>query len=269
MALMAIKLKNYELAHSLTKEALTSQPGNTELRALYTHFLIETNSIKAAREFTAATLKEYNSNDVHAMCAFAMVTYILARENKDQSKEGQKDRAGKFKGAAQIFDKALDIDPYCAYAAQGLAISIAEGTIGAGATVDDATGQPLSESAQRARNSRDALSILMKVKESLADGSVHVNIGHCHFAREEWEKAIQNVRCSLFYQICLPLISCLLVTQYETASQRFYEGKNVPTLLYLARSWYHKANKDHNFADLRQSLITLKAVSSLLLVHEP
>ena len=46
----------------------------------------------------------------------------------------------------------------------------------------------------------------------------------------------------------------------ETASRRYFKGKNVSTLLYLARSWYHKANKDQSFADLRASLVAIEAV---------
>jgi RNA polymerase-associated protein CTR9 len=32
------------------------------------------------------------------------------------------------------------------------------------------------------------------VRESTNDGSVHVNMGHCYFARDELDRAIESVR---------------------------------------------------------------------------
>ncbi|CAK5268739.1 unnamed protein product, partial [Mycena citricolor] len=75
--------------------------------------------------------------------------------------------------------------------------------------------------------------IFTKARESINDGSVHVNIGHCHYARDEFDRAIES---------------------YETASTRFYSGHNVPVLLCLCRSWYAKATKDVSFASMNTAL---------------
>ncbi|KAL8290248.1 hypothetical protein RQP46_003187 [Phenoliferia psychrophenolica] len=245
LALIAMAEKEFDPAHNLIKEALSSQPTNPEVRALYTYFLAKTDtSAKFARDFTLETLKLTKAplrSDVYALCASGMLHYNSARESKDPSKEAVKERASKFHRSAEFYDKALKLDPHCAFAAQGLAISVAESTIGTG--VDVTPSQPaMLEPAQRAKNSRDALTILLKVKESILDGSVYVNIGHCHFMRDEWERAIES---------------------YETASKRFFKGKNVNVILYLARSWYHKANKDQNYSDLRNAL--REAQAALLL----
>ncbi|KAA1101406.1 hypothetical protein PGT21_018994 [Puccinia graminis f. sp. tritici] len=56
------------------------------------------------------------------------------------------------------------------------------------------------------------------------------NLGHCHYLRDEFDRAIEN---------------------YFTASKRFYDDQNVLVLLYLARAWYQKASKDRSFAALR------------------
>ncbi|KAA1097800.1 hypothetical protein PGT21_020517 [Puccinia graminis f. sp. tritici] len=66
---MYLSEKNYDKTNALLKEALTSQTGNGELRALYTYFLIESNQIKQARDFTVATLKDHDKSDVYALCA--------------------------------------------------------------------------------------------------------------------------------------------------------------------------------------------------------
>jgi RNA polymerase-associated protein CTR9 len=42
--------------------------------------------------------------------------------------------------------------------------------------------------------------------------------------------------------------------QYETASRRFYNGKNIPVLLCLSRSWYGKANKDQKYNAMQTAL---------------
>jgi RNA polymerase-associated protein CTR9 len=156
---------------------------------MYTYFLYESNSPKVARDFALATLRDHGRHDLYALCAAGALYYHQARENKSSGQEGAKDRAKNFYRAAEIYEKALTIDPHCAFAAQGLAISLAEGTL----NLAPPPGSATSDAVQRAKNARDALAILTKVRESINDGSVYVNIGHCHFAREEWDKAVEAV----------------------------------------------------------------------------
>lgn len=236
LALMCLTERNFDKTNSLLKEALTSQTGNGELRALYTYFLIESNQIKQARDFTLATLKDHDKSDVYALCASGALLYTQARENKAIGPEASLDRASKFFRSAEFFEKALQLDPQCAFAAQGLAIALAEHVISpshVNAPNPNGSGFAADASAIRAKNIRDSITILSKVRESFNDGSVYVNLGHCHYLREEFDRAIEN---------------------YSTASKRFYQDKNVLVLLYLARAWYQKASKDRNFASLRHAL---------------
>lgn len=191
-----MKAKDFDRAHNLIKEALSSQTHHAEIRSLYTYFLSQTAPPKMTQEFTLDTLKLNKANvrqDVYALCASGMLHFNQAKESKDPSKDATRERAHKYLRSAEYYDKALKLDPSCAFAAQGLAISLAEGAIGTGVEVT-ATTPALAEPAQKAKNARDALTILLKVKESILDGSVYVNIGHCHFARDEWERAIESVR---------------------------------------------------------------------------
>ncbi|KWU41627.1 TPR-like protein [Rhodotorula sp. JG-1b] len=246
LALLGIKSRRREQwdeSHELIKQALTSQPSNAELRALYTYFLVETGQLKLAREFAKSTLKELSRHDVYALCASGALYYVDARENKNPSKEAQKDRTAKYTRSAEYFDKALQISPQCAFAAQGLAIGLAEGALGNGpldaaaaATTAGANGSaaaPLTEQQARLRNARDALSILTRVKESLNEASVYINIGHCHFARDEYDRAIEN---------------------YSMASKRYLQDKSLTVLWYLSRACYHKAVREQSFADLRRAI---------------
>ncbi|GAA6019166.1 hypothetical protein JCM10207_006573 [Rhodosporidiobolus poonsookiae] len=244
LALLLIKTHSrtsWDAAHVLIKEALTSQPSSAELRALYTYFLVETGQPKLARDFARSTLKELSRHDVYALCASGLLSYQDARENKAQNKEAARDRAQKYTRAVEFFDKALQLQPQCAVAAQGLAIALAEGALGNGPSdaalsSSSAAGQqqqPVTEQQARLRNARDALGVLTKVKESVNEASVYVNIGHCHFARDEYERAVEN---------------------YEMASKRYLHEKSSTVLWYLARAWYFKSLKEQKYADLQRAI---------------
>ncbi|GAA6004613.1 hypothetical protein JCM11491_002168 [Sporobolomyces phaffii] len=232
----------WDAAHNHLKEALTSQPFSPELRALYTYFLFETFQHRQARDFARSTLKELSRHDLYALCASGVISYLEARENKHDSKDAQRDRQARYVRAAEFFDKALQLDPMCAVAAQGLAIALAEGALGnaadpgagAAAAANGTTASAATQDAQaRQRNARDALLILTKVKESVNDASVYVNIGHCHIARDEFERAAEN---------------------YTTASKRYLHEKSSTVLWYIARAWYFKALKESSFVDLEKAI---------------
>lgn len=195
---MALKTRDFARADGYLKEALESQPDNVDLRALYTYFLVESNQVKFARDFVTVTLNKHDKSDVYGMCAYGSLVYTQARENKQSGAEAAHDRNVKFLRAAECFDKALQLDAHCTFAAQGIAIALAENVLAgtpAGLATTQANGQ--AEAALRIKNTRDALSILIKVRESLSDASVYINLGHCHYARDEFERAIENVRFTL------------------------------------------------------------------------
>lgn len=45
-----------------------------------------------------------------------------------------------------------------------------------------------------------------------------------------------------------------LSLQYETASRRFYGGRDVSVLLCLCRAWNAKGNKDQSFSSMMTAL---------------
>ncbi|KAK4056635.1 protein required for normal CLN1 and CLN2 G1 cyclin expression [Microbotryomycetes sp. JL221] len=262
LALLAMKnrgidrTKALDEAHVLIKECLTSQPDNLELRALYTYWFVETNQNKFARDFAMTTLKSFNRHDVYALFAAGFLTYGETREIKEQTKEILKSKQIKFLRSTEFFDKALQLNSNCCFAAQGLAIAIAENTIGTGIDPNGPSGTNVrdgmnghssnsttSNSIQAMqKNTKDALTILNKVKESINDASVYINIGHCHFLREEYDRAIEH---------------------YETASVKYYQEKNDTAMLYLARAWFHKANKESNYSALQSAIKACKTAVDL------
>ncbi|KAI0743982.1 RNA polymerase II-associated protein [Daedaleopsis nitida] len=231
LAQMLADLNHHNEAHEYLKQALSSQPNNLNLRAFYTYFLIQSNQPKFAKDFVFLTLRDHDKHDVYSLCAAGWIQYHQARENRDSTPEGIKERRRGFQRSAEFYEKALQLDPLCAVAAQGLAIVVAEDALG---SLGGALG-PLTpdEASKRLKNSREALDIFAKVRESINDGSVYANMGHCYYSRDEYDRAIES---------------------YETASKRFYGGQNVPVLLCLCRAWYSKASKDQSFSAITTAL---------------
>ncbi|KAF8629244.1 hypothetical protein AX17_005823 [Amanita inopinata Kibby_2008] len=234
LAQMLSNINRHNEAHELLKQSLASQSSNLNIRAYYTYFLIQSNLPKLAKDFVFATLKDHDKYDVYSLCAAGWIQYYQSRESRETTSKGIDERKRGFQRSAEFYEKALQLDPMCAFAAQGLAIVTAEdalGTLGGGLPGPATTSA--DESQKRFKNARDALDVFAKVRESINDGSVYVNMGHCYYARDEFDRAIEG---------------------YETASSRFFNGHNVSVLLCLCRSWYSKAIKDQSYSAMNTAL---------------
>jgi RNA polymerase-associated protein CTR9 len=54
------------------------------------------------------------------------------------------------------------------------------------------------EGQHRVMNVHDALEVFAKVQESTSDGSMYVNMGHCYFAWDEFDRVIESMRAFKF-----------------------------------------------------------------------
>ncbi|EJU02087.1 hypothetical protein DACRYDRAFT_99861 [Dacryopinax primogenitus] len=225
-------------AHGLLKDALESQTDNLDLRAYYTYFLPSHKQSRQSSKFAELTLSNYDKHDVYALSAVAADLCSAARENRDTGSEAIKVRRKHFQNCAQAYDKVLSLDPNCAYAAMGLAIMIAEDALGglAGAPVPG-----VDEARERERNAAEALGVFGRVRESINNGSVLVNMGHCYYTLEQFQKAIES---------------------YELAS-RYYNGKDFAVLLHLCCAWYAKANLEQNREGMETALDYAKKALAL------
>lgn len=190
---MLSSVNRHNEAHDLLKQSLASQNNNLNLRAFYTYFLIQTNLLKPAKDFVFSTLKDHDKYDVYSLCASGWIMYHQSRESRDPSSKSTEERRRGFQRSAEFYEKALQLDPLCAFAAQGLAIVTAEdalGTLSGAAPPTSGT----EEMHKRMKNSREALDVFAKVRESMNDGSVYLNMGHCYYARDEFDRAIESVR---------------------------------------------------------------------------
>lgn len=177
-------------ANTLLKQALESQGNDLNLRAYYTHFLLQSNLHQHALGFVHTTLR-INKVDLYGTCTAAWLHYHLAREIRSTNSEMIQDKRRKFRSAAEFYEKALSLDPGCSFAAQGLAIMVAEDALGIMSV--KVSSAAVEDEDTRMRNTRDALDVFAKIREVMDDGSVYTNMGHCYYMRDEYERAIESV----------------------------------------------------------------------------
>ncbi|ODQ49451.1 hypothetical protein PICMEDRAFT_14904 [Pichia membranifaciens NRRL Y-2026] len=188
------------------QKLLTEESDDLEVRSFYgwyikkfgsKHGLVEDKSKDLESEHHRETLTKYTSHDCYALISMARVYCVLARENKEQLKKDQY-----YVRAAQLYQKVLNLDPKNAYAAQGIAIIFAE---------KKQTGL--------------ALEIFRKVRDSLNDITVYLNMGHCLLEVKQFAKAIES---------------------YQLALTRFTDGKDARLLNYFARAWLLRGMYEKN-----------------------
>ncbi|TIA91902.1 hypothetical protein E3P81_01822 [Wallemia ichthyophaga] len=213
-------------AHTLLKEVLTTWNDHKNLRAFYTNFLMRYD-MSSAKRFCDDTLKKVAPNDIYALCVSGWVTYVKSRDMRPKVGTSEvKDRERQFREAIIYWEKALRYDPKCVYAAQGLAIAIAENVVPDPSRRDGQ--EPSEEENTKAR--RDALGVFAKIRDCLDEASVYINMGHCFYAQDEFDKAVEV---------------------YEHSLARHEE---VSSLLHACRANYSKGVQKSDFKFLEKAL---------------
>lgn len=159
----------------------------------------------ADNSFHRDTLVTYESHDCYAIISLANIYCIMARDAKgDDSK-----RRNYYLRAAELYIKVLSIDPKDVYAAQGLAITYIE---------NKETGK--------------GLDVLSKIRDSLNDITVYLNLGHALLEARNFAKAIEN---------------------YEVALGRFTDGNDSKILSFLGRAWYLRGQQEKHLPFLQRA----------------
>lgn len=150
---------------------------NFEVRSLYGWFLRKakrkTPNIADDQEqrHHKHTLMHFQKHDRYALTAMGNIYLTTAREMKRDTDQEKDKRFKMYERAVEFFDKALQLDPQNAYAAQGVGIAVVE------AKKDLAT----------------ALQIFTKVRETIKDASVFSNLGHVYCEVKQYSRAIECV----------------------------------------------------------------------------
>lgn len=161
------------------KQLFRQNENNIEVRALYGWYI--NKSKKKTQNFAADdeqrlykhTLQKSDKHDCYSLMGMGNIHLAIAREMpRSSEQEIQKRRKG-YERAVEFFDKVLQLDPKNAYAAQGVAIALVEDK----------------------KDYSTALQIFTKVKDTLKDHSVYVNLGHTYCEIKQYARAIENV-CS-------------------------------------------------------------------------
>lgn len=180
-----IKLRqnpNKEGPESITK-LYNEQPKEVEVRTLYGWYLGKVTSKKKTQNLNEdheyrtykKTLQQVEKHDRYALVAMGNMHLMLAREMRRETEADKQKRSREYQKAVEFFDKALQLDSNNVYAAQGIAIALAEDK----------------------KDFKAALSIFLQVRESVKDANVYVNLGHTYAELKQWTKAIESYETAL------------------------------------------------------------------------
>lgn len=158
-----------------------SDSTNVEVRALMGWYLNRskrrTNNIAEDQEqrHYKHTLQGFDKHDKYSLTGMGNI-YLAAARDMPRSNDADKDRRRKmYEKAVEFFDKALQLDPRNAYAAQGIAIAL----------VDDR------------RDHATAVQVFSRVRDAIRDASVHINLGHVYVELRQYQRSIENYEIAL------------------------------------------------------------------------
>ncbi|KAH6664392.1 tetratricopeptide [Plectosphaerella plurivora] len=194
-------------------------PRDLEVRALYGWYLGKVNSRKRPSNINEDpefrhykhTLRDHDKHDRYALVGAGNLHLLVAREMRRETDSDKAKRSAMYTKAVEFFEKALSLDPQNAFAAQGIAIALVEDK----------------------KDFKTALGIFLKVRETVKDAHVHVNLGHVFAELRQFTKAIEA---------------------YETALSK--EGKsNDPVILAcLGRIWLNKGRLEKSIDAYSEAL---------------
>jgi RNA polymerase-associated protein CTR9 len=218
-------LKNPEQGAKEMQEMLEDIPEDVDIRCLYGWFL---NRVKKRtpnfaedqeQRHNKHTLMKFDKYDPYILTSMGNICLTIAREMR---KEEEKDtRRRMYFRAAEFFDRALSIEPHNAYAAQGVAIAVAEDR----------------------KDLASAVQIFTNVRETLKDVTVYLNLGHVFTELKQFSRAIES------YEVAL--------SKQQAAAQRgtSISGiSEVSILTCLGRTWLMRGRIEKNLPALKSAL---------------
>lgn len=199
------------------KQLMSDHNNNLEVRALYGWHLRRTKrppaknlSEDVEQQHYKHSLVDYNKHDTYSLIGLGNLYLSIAREIRVNNPGDSEKKEKTYFKAAELFDKALQIDSSNAYAAQGVAIILAE-----------------------TKRAEMALHIFGKIRETLNDVSIYINMGDCLVELKQYSKGIES---------------------YEIAQHRFGRDNDAQLMTLLGRAWYARGMREKNLEALRQAL---------------
>lgn len=183
IAYIALRQNPTEDGPKAVVKLFTENPSDLEVRALYGWYLSKVHSRKRSGSASddvelrhyKHTLQHHEKHDRYALIGMGNLYLMNAREMRRETDTEKQKRTGIYMKAVEFFDKALQLDPKNAYAAQGIAIALVEDK----------------------KDFKTALSIFIKVRDTVKDANIYVNLGHIFAELRQFSKAIEHYEAAL------------------------------------------------------------------------
>ncbi|KAF2841406.1 tetratricopeptide [Patellaria atrata CBS 101060] len=193
-----------------------NEAANLEVRSLYGWYLSKakkrTSNFAEDQEqrHYKHTLQQFDKHDRYSLTGMGNIYLSIAREMRRETDQEKEKRRKMYEKAVEFFDKALQLDPRNAYAAQGIGIALVEDK----------------------KDFGTAVQIFLKVRETMKDASVFVNLGHAFCELKQYSRAIEN---------------------YETALAKD-RARDPQVLACLGRVWLMKGKQEKSVQAMKTSL---------------
>jgi RNA polymerase-associated protein CTR9 len=193
-----------------------SDSSNLEVRSLFGWYLSKSkkrvsniNEDPEQRHYKH-TLQYHDKHDRYALTGMGNVHLLVARDMRRDTDQEKEKRRKMYQRAVEFFDKALQLDPKNAYAAQGVAIAL----------IDDK------------KDHSGAVQILARVRDTIKDPSVYLNLGHVYGELRQYSRSIEHYEAAL-------------------AKDR---ARDVQILACLGRVWQLKAKQEASLQAMKTAL---------------
>ena len=150
---------------------------NLEVRSLYGWYLSRSKkrALNIAEDQEQRhykhTLQLHDKHDQYSLSGMGNLYLIMAREMRRDTDQDKEKRRKTYEKAVEFYIKAIQLDPKNAYAAQGVAIALAEDK----------------------KDFTTAIQLFSKIKETIKDASVFINLGHVYGELKQYSRAIESV----------------------------------------------------------------------------
>lgn len=176
LAYIALRQNPSDEGPKAVKELFGKNEDNLEVRALYGWYVNKSKPKRAPglvedqeQRHYKHTLQKFDKHNRYSLTGMGNAHLTTAREMRG---EDLKDKRRKtYERAVEFFAKVLELDPKSAYAAQGIAIALAEDK----------------------KDFSTALQIFTKVRDTIKDHNVYMNLGHAYAELKQYARAIENV----------------------------------------------------------------------------
>lgn len=154
---------------------------NLEVRALFGWYLSKSKKRTAnlaedqEQRHYKHTLQYFDKHDRYSLTGMGNVHLLTARDMRRETEPDKEKRRRMYERAVEFFDKALQLDPRNAYAAQGIAIAL----------VDDK------------KDHSTAVHIFSRIRDTLRDASVYLNLGHVFAELRQYTRSIEHYEAAL------------------------------------------------------------------------